>query len=167
MKDILFKNIARKKGRNLVITPDNTDLKLLSVGRIILDSEIPNVEFNSFDKEISLICLHGEGEVKVNDLKFNVKPFDGVYVPRDSKVFISTNSNVDFVESNAPVSRQYPVAYVDFNTVKNDLKLHLSLGKENDRRELYNVIGSNVEGGRLLAGPTFSHKGNWTSWPPP
>ncbi|MFA7229153.1 MAG: 5-deoxy-glucuronate isomerase [Melioribacteraceae bacterium] len=166
MKQILFKNTAQKTGRNIVITPDNSDLKFLSVGRIILNKEISEVQFASDEKEISLICVKGEGTVTIGDTEYNVKPYDTVYIPRDSKVTVKTNSHVDFAECSAPVTHKFEPALVRFEDVKNSDKAHKSLGKETDKRELYDLLGDNVKGARLYNGITFIKPGNWASWPP-
>jgi 5-deoxy-glucuronate isomerase len=110
--------------------------------------------------------MHGTGTLSIDGTTFDVKPFDGVYVPRESSVSISTDGTLDLVECSAPVSKRYAVRHVKFDDVKDDPKLHMSIGEPSASRELYQLITSNVEAGRLMCGPTFSSKGNWTSFPP-
>lgn len=165
-KEIVFRNTANHKGRKVIITPENSNLTLMSVGRIILDKENKLVEIHTNDREYSFICLQGEGKIVCEENIAVVKPYDAVYVPKNSVVQISTDENLDIVECSAPVSERYSFKHVKFDEVKDDPKLHMSLGSVSDRRELYTLIGDNVKGGRLYNGVTFSEKGNWTSWPP-
>jgi 5-deoxy-glucuronate isomerase len=166
MKEILFRNTAEKKGRHLLITPENSDLEIMSIGRIILDSQLKQIQFNSGENEISLICLHGVGKIKVNNSEFSIELYDAVYVPRESNITISTETYLDLVESSAPVSEKYIEVCVKYSDVKNDDKLHMSLGGATDHRELYTLVGDNVKGGRLFNGFTIINSGNWASWPP-
>lgn len=167
MKNTLFRNTASHKGRNVMITPDTAnDLEFLSVGRIILESGMDAITFNTNNSEHIFTCMHGVGTVSVDGATFAVQPFDGVYVPRDSTVTVSTDTTLDLVECSAPVSKRYAVRHVKFEEVKDDPKLHMSIGAPSASRELYQLITSNVEAGRLMCGPTFSSKGNWTSFPP-
>jgi 5-deoxy-glucuronate isomerase len=166
MKQILFKNTAEKKGRNIVISPQNSALEYLSMGRIILDKQMDDISFSSEEKEISLICLKGNGSVTIDKMTFSLEQYDAIYIPRDSQVVIQTKDSVDFVECSAPVTMKFEPAQVKFNKVKIDDILHMSLGKETDKRELYTLVGDNVKGARLYNGVTFIAPGNWASWPP-
>lgn len=165
-KEIVFRNTANHIGRKILITPENSLLTLMAVGRIILNKNTSTVEINTEDREYSFICLHGNGRIISENNTAEVNPYDGIYVPRNSSVKIFTDNYLDLVECSAPVSEKYTFAHVRFDEVKNDPKLHMSLGQNSDRRELYTLIGDNVKGGRLFNGVTFSEKGNWTSWPP-
>lgn len=166
MKQILFKNTAEKKGRNIVITPQNSALEYLSVGRIILEKYSDEISFSSNENEISLICLNGSGYVTIDKMTFSLVKYDAIYIPRDSEVVVQTKDNVDFVECSAPVNHKFEPAHVKFDKIKSDEKLHMSLGGETDKRELYTLIGDNVKGARIYNGITFISPGNWASWPP-
>lgn len=165
-KELIFRNIAKNKGRNISITPQTAGVEYLSVGRIILDSEIPTVSFKTNGTETVLFCFNGEAEVSIFSETYTLGKFDGIYIPRDSKISVTTKSSVDLLECNAPVSERYPTKVIRWNSIKDDPKLHASIGPETMHRELFQVIGEHVKAGRLLCGPTFSNKGNWTSWPP-
>jgi 5-deoxy-glucuronate isomerase len=171
MKNIIVRNTASHKGRQVFIHPGAfPDLELLSVGRTVLEAHTPPVEIASQDAEFIFTCLHGAGTVSVDGNVFHVKPYDAVYAPRESRIEIATGSELDatldIVECSAPVSKRYPVRHVRFEEVKDDATLHLSIGAPSASRELYQLVTSNVEAGRLMCGPTFSNKGNWTSFPP-
>lgn len=165
-KEIIFRNTANHKGRKIIITPENSMLTIMSVGRIIIYKDTEPIKIQTKEKEYSFICLHGSGKIISENKIAEVKPYDAVYAPKNSTVKILTDNNLDLVECSAPVSEKYSFEHVKFDEVKNDTNLHMSLGKNADRRELYTLIGDNVKGGRLYNGVTFSEKGNWTSWPP-
>ncbi|HXD30391.1 MAG TPA: hypothetical protein VN643_15825, partial [Pyrinomonadaceae bacterium] len=56
----IFRNTNGQKGRHLAITPENSAMKHLVYGRIILDAEVPRLEFATGAMECGLICLSGE-----------------------------------------------------------------------------------------------------------
>jgi 5-deoxy-D-glucuronate isomerase len=70
MNNWLFRNTAKQKGRNVVITPDNSAFQFLSVARIVLDNDIPTASGQNVGVETTLLCLHGKGSVTVGVLMF-------------------------------------------------------------------------------------------------
>src|SRR5262245_47874868 len=86
----IFRGTNRQKGRTIAVTPENSSMKHLAYGRIILDGEVPSVNFETGDRELGLICLKGECEVKAAGETHTIRQFDSVYLPRDEKVEIST-----------------------------------------------------------------------------
>jgi 5-deoxy-glucuronate isomerase len=165
-RELIFRNIAGKKGRYCAITPKTAQTDYLSVGYINLDESNPTVSFHSADHETMLMCMNGTADISVDGTLFTVAKYDGMYIPRDSSIVITTKGTVNILESNAPVSKKYPVKVVRWNEIKDDPKRHASVGPETMHRELYQLMTDNVEAGRLMLGPTFSNKGNWTSFPP-
>src|SRR6266852_5337421 len=57
---LIFRNTNGQKGRNISITPENSAMKHLVYGRIILDPEKPGEKFSTGRLETGLICLSGE-----------------------------------------------------------------------------------------------------------
>ncbi|MFC2075887.1 5-deoxy-glucuronate isomerase [candidate division KSB1 bacterium] len=162
----LVKNTARKKGRNLVITPRTSDTTYLSVGRVVLDQKLPNITIEPDDSESAYICLHGAGKVHLDGRDHTLKPYDGFYVPRGMGIDISAEPDLDLVEMRAPVDHEYPAVHVPFEQIQNDPSLSPQLGGHSCRRTVHLILGPNVKTGRLLAGVTIGDAGNWTSWPP-
>ena len=94
-------------------------------------------------------------------------PYDALYVPRGSHVEVRPGRDgCDLAEIAAPVEKAYPLQFVSWAAVQKDPGLHFTAGGPSTQRNLNILIGKNVEAGRILAGVTFSHPGNWTSWPP-
>lgn len=155
------------KGRRSAVVPGDTAARFLHYGRITLDAGDESITFANGDHETGLICLAGAATVSTAGESYQLGLYDTVYVPRDSTIeVVPGTSGCDLAEVSAPVSKQYPVRFVSYASVRNDPKLHLIAGKPPAERDLNVLIGANVEAGRIMAGVTFSSPGNWTSWPP-
>src|SRR6476620_7429806 len=80
----IVRDTGARKGRTQSVAPGKTASQLLHYGRIILDSG-ENAAAETGALETGLICLKGEATVVVGAERFNVKPYDSVYVPRDAR----------------------------------------------------------------------------------
>lgn len=166
VEKMIFRKTNGQTGRHLAVTPQNSTMRHLAYGRIILNSSKPSVSFSDGDRETGLICLSGKATVKTSGKEFELGKFDAIYVPRDSSIEISTGNSVDVAEFSAEVSRKYPLKVVRYADVENDPGLKFVTGGPGSARVLNMIIAKNVEAGRLVAGFTHSDPGNWTSWPP-
>jgi 5-deoxy-glucuronate isomerase len=166
LEKMVFRKTNANPGRTVSVTPTNSTNRHLSYGRILLSPSIRSVSFETGDHETGLICLSGEATVSVGGQSFRMEQFDGLYVPRDSKIDLRSSSSADIAEFSAPVSAAFPVQFVPFTTVSSDSSLSFKTGSPGQHRQVNIVIGKNVEAGRLLLGFTISDPGNWTSWPP-
>ena len=162
----IYRDTNKHKGRSIAISPQNSSMKHLEYGRIILDREEPAVEFDSGDREIGLICLSGECSIDAGGEKTDLKQYDSIYIPRDSQIKITTVTRVDLVECSAEVDNKYPLRVVRYDEVKNNSSLCFDTGSEANKRRVNITLGKNIEAGRILAGFTTSEPGNWTSFPP-
>jgi len=162
----IFRRTNIQKGRHVSITPQNSSMKHLSYGRIILDAEISGVGFQTGESETGLICLSGECVVTVDGESNALAQFDSIYIPCSSDVQISTETTVDLAECSAEVANQYPLKVVRYAEVKDNESLSFQTGGAANRRTVNITLGKNIEAGRLLAGFTVSEPGNWTSFPP-
>jgi 5-deoxy-glucuronate isomerase len=163
---MVFRKTNSQKGRHLAVTPLNSTMRHLAYGRIILDASEPSVSFSNGERETALICLTGSATVKTGGQQIALEKFDAVYIPRDSKIEVSTNSSADLAEFSSDVAGKYPLKVVRYADVKNDPGLKFVTGGPGSSRDLSMLIAKNVEAGRLVAGFTYSDPGNWTSWPP-
>jgi 5-deoxy-glucuronate isomerase len=150
----------------VAVSPKNSVLGHLHYARIRLAAEKPSFSFETEGRETGLICLHGKCQLVVNGEKIAIDTYDGIYIPRDSKVEVSTDSNVDLIECSAEVEGSYPLQIVRYADVVKDPSLRFKAGSETTSRDLNIVLGKNVQAGRIVAGFTRSAPGNWTSWPP-
>ena len=101
----IFRGTDRHKGRYLSITPENSAMKHLVYGRIILDKEVPSAVFATGDFESGLICLSGQCTINADGQTFELDRYDSIYLPRETDVEVTTASAVDLVECSAAVER--------------------------------------------------------------
>ena len=154
------------RGRTQWLAPGDGAVKHLHYGRIILDAD-RNLEFATAGRETGLISLRGHAEITSAGQRFQLTPYDGLYIPRDRDVRVDAGAEgCDLAEISAPVSGDYPMQFVSYQDVRQDPALHFITGGESSTRDLNIVLGKNVKAGRIVAGVTFSQPGNWTSWPP-
>ncbi|HTP81220.1 MAG TPA: 5-deoxy-glucuronate isomerase [Bacteroidota bacterium] len=165
-KSYIVRDTASRKGRNISLTPRTTPLKALSCGRIILGDSKREASASSKGREVSLICLAGEGIVRVGGQDYKMGLYDALYIPPGNTYEVSTSSTVDIAEASAPTKKAGRVQFIPFEVVKNDPKLHAHSGKPTYSRDIYKMIDVNVPADRLLCGMTFGDPGNWTSWSP-
>lgn len=156
----------KQTGRTISVSPGATASRNLYYGRIIIAAGDEPIEIETAEHETGFICLNGSAKVAVDETTFELNRYDALYVPRDSKVTISTGNGCDLAEVSAPVENRYPIQFVSFEEVRKDPALHFIAGKPPTERDLNILLGKNVEAGRIMAGVTFSSDGNWTSFPP-
>jgi 5-deoxy-glucuronate isomerase len=167
MNHWLFRNTAKHKGREIMMTPDTSAFQFLSCARTILNKDVSSASGKNDGAETTLLCLHGKGKVTVEGKSYDLARFDGIYISRGLAFTISTDDFIDVVEASCPTEKIHPVRYVNFDSeVKGSDTLTLRVGAEPYYRDIHKVIAENVEGSRILMGVTMSKPGNWTSWPP-
>jgi 5-deoxy-glucuronate isomerase len=163
---MVFRRTHSGLGRHVSVTPENSTMRHLAYGRIILNSSQPSVAFANGGRETALICLSGQAELKAAGRDFALGEYDSIYVPRDSSVEVKTGSSVDIAEFSAEVEKQYPLKVVRSGEISTESGLKFNTGGPGCARTVSMLIAKNVEAGRLLVGITTSEAGNWTSWPP-
>src|SRR5690348_2698481 len=163
---MVFRRTNSRMGRHIAVTPENSTMRHLAYGRIRLDASIPKASFGNGNRETGLIVLSGKASVITKGTEVELGKYDALYIPRDSKIEISTKSDVDIAEFSSDVERCYPIQVVRYAETSKNPGLTFNAGGPGSSRELNMVIAKNVEAGRLVAGFTHSDPGNWTSWPP-
>jgi 5-deoxy-glucuronate isomerase len=163
----VVRDTGSRRGRHVTVSPATTAARHLHFGRIVLTATDAPVAFPTGDLETAFICLKGSASLDVDGARTQIGQYDALYVPRDSKVTVRPGpSGCDLAEVAAPVENRYPMQLVRFAEVQKDPALHFHTGGPSAERDLNVLIGKNVNAGRIMAGVTFSHPGNWTSWPP-
>src|SRR5260370_13025235 len=89
---MIFRKTNARTGRYLSVTPQNSTMRHLAYGRVILNSSQPSVSFSNEDRETGLICLWGKASVKTAGMEFELGKFDTVYIPATSSLEISTRN---------------------------------------------------------------------------
>ena len=163
----VVRNTAARKGRHISVTPQTTAARHLYYGRIVLDCGDAPIEVETGERETGLICLRGSATVQAETAEYTMGRYDALYIPRASRFRVTAGADgCDFAELSAPVEKTHPLQFVSFAAIQKDPGLHFAAGGENSERTINILLGKNVEAGRIVAGVTFSHPGNWTSWPP-
>jgi 5-deoxy-glucuronate isomerase len=163
---MVFRKTNAQTGRHLSVTPENSTMKHLAYGRIRLNASVPGATFSNGNRETGLILLSGKGAVKTGGKEFELGQYDAIYIPRDSKIEVSTKSEADIAEFSSDVEGKYPLKLVRYAETSQDPGMKFSAGGPGSSRQLNMLLAKNVEAGRLVAGFTHSDPGNWTSWPP-
>jgi 5-deoxy-glucuronate isomerase len=163
----VVRNTAARKGRTRSVSPGATAARHLHYGRIILDAGDPAVHVEPGGHETGLVCLKGHAVLSVGAQRFDMTPYDSVYIPRETGFDVAPAAGgCDLAELSARVENQYPLQFVPFADVQTDPSLHFKTGGENAGRTINLLLAKNVQAGRIVAGVTFSEPGHWTSWPP-
>src|ERR1700738_677132 len=85
---LIFRGTNSKKGRRISITPDNSSMKHLVYGRIILDQAESSARFSTGPLETGLLCLSGDCTLITDGQTNKLGQFDSIYIPRDTAVEI-------------------------------------------------------------------------------
>jgi 5-deoxy-glucuronate isomerase len=163
---MIFRKTNTQSGRHISVTPANSYMRHLAYGRILLNPSKSTESFSTGNREIGLICLSGQAVVTVDHQDIEIAPYDAIYIPRDSSLIVTTNTNVDLAEFSADVDHLYPLQVVRFAQLAKDPGLKFSTGGPGYTRHLNMLLAKNIEAGRLVVGFTQADPGNWTSWPP-
>src|SRR5258707_10907008 len=137
---IVFRNTNAGTGRQLAVTPENSAMKHLAYARVILNSATPAVSFASGGRETALICLSGRVDVKTDGREFQLGRFDGLYIPRDSLIGISTESEADVAEFSADVKDPHPTKLVRYAETSQDPGLKFTSGGTGSTRQVNLLI---------------------------
>ncbi|HEX7485046.1 MAG TPA: 5-deoxy-glucuronate isomerase [Vicinamibacterales bacterium] len=163
----IVRNTAAKKGRTRSVSPGVTAARHLHYGRIILDAGDPAVHVDPGTHETGLVCLKGRAVVVVGTKRFEMVPYDSIYVPHETVFDVAPGAGgCDLVELSAHVDNAYPLQFVSFAEIQKDSGLHFKTGGPNFVRTINLLLAKNVQAGRIVAGVTFTEPGHWSSWPP-
>src|SRR3989454_10312549 len=108
-QNLIFRRTASHKGRHLAVTPNNSAMRHLSYGRIIVDAGMASVRFATGERETGLICLSGHGIVAVGGNSPELGCYDSIYISRDSSVEGATSDQADLAEGSAGGEGRYPL----------------------------------------------------------
>jgi 5-deoxy-glucuronate isomerase len=156
---MIFRKTHEHDGRRISISPENSSMRHLSYGRIILNPSTSVESFSTGDRETGLICLSGQATVKVLGKEVALGQYDSIYIPRDSSVEITAITSVDIAEFSSEVDNRYPLQVVKFSQVVNDPGLRFNTGGTACSRQLHMLLAKNIQAGRLMAGFTVSEPG--------
>ncbi len=163
----VVRNTGARKGRTESVAPGVTAARHLHYGRIVLDEGDAPVHVAASSRETGLVSLAGRARVSVGADRFELTPYDAIYVPRDASFeVVADPGGCDLAELSAEVANRYPLQFVSFAAVQQDPGLHFQAGGPSASRTINLLLAKNIQAGRIVAGVTFSEPGHWTSWPP-
>ena len=173
---LLYKGKQLAEGFTLLVGPDNSEHKLLGLGRLHLSKKANYYSAKTNDKEVVLDILTGMCDVRIKSkasketvyekLGERSTPFNGeptmVYLPKEVNYTIIPRSYpLDILVCTAPSTRDS-----DPTVVKPKDVVVTSTGKANWRRDVQLAVGANVPAQRLIVGETLNPPGNWSGSPP-
>ena len=141
---MVFRKTNTQIGRHISVTPNNSTHKHLAYGRIIVNASAPTVSFSNGGRETGLVCLSGSAEVEVDSKSHRLGQYDAIYIPRDSQIDVTTESQADIAEFSAEVDHCYPLQMVFYETISKDPKLHFKPGGPANTRDLSTLIGNRL-----------------------
>jgi 5-deoxy-glucuronate isomerase len=172
----VFRRTDESLGYTPVLTPENSTLQELSVGRIRLESSVGGYEAETGDRETLLHVLVGECSVEVEgdwgrtsiqnagerrDV-FSGSPTTIVLQPGTRYSVTPTAQTVDIAVASAPVSDAASSAPAVIRP--QDVRVH-AIGEDYYARTVREVLGGEGPAARLRAGETINPVGRWSSWP--
>src|SRR5438094_8075083 len=95
---MIFRHTNDRKGRHIPITPENSLMKQLVYGRIILDRETPNVAFSTGALETGLICMYGDCTITADGQANRIDRDESIYQPRETEDVLAKLSAINTVE---------------------------------------------------------------------
>jgi len=170
-----YKGIKIEKGYKPIVTPQDTGLKYIEFGRLVLPEKGAEYESETLNREVVLTVFSGTCNIEIESpsQKASYKTigkrtdvFAGrpamVYLPRNTAYrVVSESSILELGISKAPSEMDYePVL------VKPEDVFEGTFGVWNWRRKIHMAVGESVKAQRLLVGETLNPSGNWSSFPP-
>src|SRR5260221_6897515 len=128
LERMVFRKTNTHAGRHLAVTPENSTMRHLAYGRIRLNASVPKVSFGTGNRETGLILLSGLGTVRTDGKEFELGRYDAIYIPRDSKIEVSTKSDADLAEFSSDVEGKYPLKVVRYAETSQDPGMRVSAG---------------------------------------
>src|SRR5215471_9485495 len=117
----IVRNTGATRGRTRSIGPEHAAVKHLRYGRIVLAADDPSIGANTGGLETALIALTGESLVSIDDVTYTMRPYDALYLPRETGFQVrATAGGCDLAEIAAPVDGRYPIQFVSFDAVQRD-----------------------------------------------
>ncbi|KYH40160.1 MAG: myo-inositol catabolism protein [Candidatus Bathyarchaeota archaeon B26-2] len=172
----LYKGAALESGYTLIVGPENSELRLLEFGRLILSEKGDEFFEETGDREAVLTIFKGLCSIEVESQTSEEATFTKIggrtdvfsgkpvmlYLPSEvSYRVVAESPGLDIGISTAPSDAKWPPVLVRPEDVE-----ERTVGAWNWRRTVYLSVGENVEAERLIVGETINPPGNWSSSPP-
>jgi 5-deoxy-glucuronate isomerase len=175
-KNYLYKVGEIKKGYTPIVSPENSELKFIEFGRLLLPN-IGEIYISETDDNEAVLTIFGgrcsidikgiySQKVRYQMIGIRDDVFDGkptmVFLPKKVRYkVVAETSNLDMGISMAPSDVDWPPALVRPEDV-----IENSVGIRNWQRKVLKGVVDKIGAQRLMVGETINPPGNWSSYPP-
>ncbi|MCL5105105.1 MAG: 5-deoxy-glucuronate isomerase [Armatimonadetes bacterium] len=164
------------EGYTPIVSPANSALKLIELGRLLLGSHLGEHEIETGSNEMVVSLLSGSATIRVEGDGFSRQVYDNVggrkhlfsdmpkmiYLPRGCRCEIAkTSDTLDAVVIQTPSKIDGVPALIGDENVTVAV-----LGEDGFTREVVTNVGDNVPASKLLVGECRTMSGQWGSYPP-
>lgn len=152
-------------GLHLVVSPDNSALKVTSVFRL----NIPRGEKYSLSNEtLELNAAVIEGSVTVNGAagKGVLSRLDSLYLPAGAEATVEATEDAVLYVGGAPFEGLGSPFIRRYEPDMPLGEIHQIHGEAPYEREVFMVLNQETDASRMINGFTWGAPGMWTSWPP-
>lgn len=171
---LLYKAEPIKAGYNRIVSPENAPLKHLEFGRLLLEpGGTCQLAGDGWERAFCLLSGACQAQVRMpggKESDFQLGPradaFDGspwcLYLPRQAEAtFTAVGAACQLAVFSSAAQRDTQPVLITPSQVKVGHP-----GAANWRRDVYTLVGAEVDCCRLLIGETINSPGNWSSYPP-
>ena len=144
-------------------TPASARLRYLSCGEFEISSAATSREFRFPGEESLLFMWRGSATVSLYEQRFELNPYDTLYIPSGSAFRIGNSSgdSARIVQCSAPAAREHPPFHSSFSeSSKREERIRRLKGKD-----VYLMFDVSESADKLVAGYTFFQP-HQRSWPP-
>src|SRR5437879_10975226 len=87
---MIFRKTNAHTGRHISVTPQNSTMRHLAYGRIIMNAAMPAATFSTGNRETALICLSGKAVLKTGERELELGAYDAIYIQPDGQMEVKT-----------------------------------------------------------------------------
>lgn len=153
---------------NLVeVGPASAGWKYLSFQAVALPAGYTQ-NSSSDGREVALVPLSGEIQVKVGTRSFELKRKDVfselpsvLYLPPLTEYVVQAVTDAEFALGSAPAEGRYPVRLFRPEEIRVEIR-----GGANATRQVSHILGPHLPAERLLLYEVYTPSGFWSGWPP-
>lgn len=175
MINLLYRAGKLKEGYNSIVNGNNSSLKLLEFGKIVLKKK-KEFAFNTGMREACIDVFNGRYDVKITagSGKFvfykNIGGRKGLLHGKPYMVYVPRRCKVEITKKSAELEMGIFLTPSRKDTIPKLIRpcdgVSRIVGKNNWERDVYTAIGAETDADRLLVGETYNREGSWSSYPP-
>ncbi|MDI6704179.1 MAG: 5-deoxy-glucuronate isomerase [bacterium] len=160
-------------GYTSIVNPKSSKLNIIEFGILRLGSK-EKYQDKAKNSELVLVVLSGickvesDGEI-LNPVGYRKDVFSGlpyaVYIPQNTTYTVTGERDVEIAVCKGEVHSPQSTIHSPQLITPNQVKCR-TVGRENFKREVRDIVGEDFPARVLLVGETLSPPGNWSSFPP-